>query len=62
MFVSLTVSVTNRELWSDHVGISKNPNREIMEGIWSDSKTFKLTELFEQYDCLYDVQWNNYDN
>jgi len=33
-----------------------------MEGIWSDSKTFKLTELFEQYDCLYDVQWNNYDN
>jgi len=24
-----------------------------MEGIWSDSKTFKLIELFEQYDCLY---------
>jgi len=26
-----------------------------MEGAWSDNKTFKLSELFEQYDCQYDV-------
>jgi len=45
------------------VGISKNPNCitrqiscEIMEGVWSDSKTFKLIALFEQYDCLYDYR------
>jgi len=26
-----------------------------MEGVWSDSKTFKLIELFKQYDCQYDL-------
>jgi len=37
-----------------YIGISKNPNCitrqiscEIMEGVWSDSKTFKLIDLFE---------------
>ena len=33
-----------------------------MEGIWSDSKTFKLTELFEQYECLDNVQSSDYHN
>jgi len=33
---------------------------EIMESVWSDCKTFKLIELFEQYDCLYNVQSNDY--
>jgi len=27
-----------------------------MESVQSDSKTFKLIELLEQYDCQYDVQ------
>ena len=31
-------------------------------GIWTDNKTFKFIELFKKYDCLYDVQSNDYHN
>jgi len=35
-----------------------------MEGAcaWNDSKKLKLIELFENYDCLYNVQSKDYHN
>jgi len=58
MLYFFMVSVMNRELWLVHVRISQKPNcvtRQIswpMECIWNDSKTFKLIELLEYYECL----------